>query len=1273
MANCNDQKNPLQHKGTAQNDRLLPGMQKDYVQVDEKTFADWIVFARAYGEYLNYTDPSNAIKGNWALFFSTEFTSILGNIAVQDVDAYRRSIKERFDYLKDDVHKSEPEAAKATMHELFSIILSFAYALDEYLKLIAPKETFRATIENLIQSKLAPALHRLLSYYKPNVLPEGAPIKVLLQPGDLTTLKVIGIPVLSAEEIVITRKLSSAWWVKNAGTFNTWEEYYDSIRAETSVYGNDPDAFMQLFFAANHNLFAGVFDVFLSGYSRMVKVAEKELLTALESRNGHAAHYTLFLTFLKLFRTAQNEINTLTKRHLDFYYKDVLQLKPKAAIPNQAHLLITLNKTVEDYLLYKGTLLKAGKDSEAKDVSYALNHETTFNKAKVADMRAVYIGEADDGPAFDGRMYAAPVINSSDGVGAELETTNKEWHPFANKIYSEGDLFDIRMAKAEIGFAIASHYLYLQEGERKIMIRLDTNNNAALENISLDIYLTTEKEWYKISAEPEIESLNKRLGDTTECVEITFTLSGGEPPISNYNAEVHGGTFGVAVPVIKMILRNAEGLAYGYNALRDLTLIKYEIAVEVGMPSNDFNQQGVKNIQISTDAGVVDPSKPFMPFGAQPKKDAAFVLGSREIFTKKNAKIQLNIEWAGLSEFDPEAIQYTSGAGRYLKSSGDVKFKSIDGGMVVGAFGDNYPSTKFGFLAGGVWGDENSAQKILDSNEQHVKIFSASAQAIPAGAIVPFDNEYSPFGAKAINGFMRFALNDGFGYDDYLKAYSIYLIGLAIGEPPSEPSEPYTPVIQSLYISYSATSDVVNINDSDETKYNGRPATFFHLYPFGEAEQHRNLSNELSHYLFPQFRHKEGGTTVKHQGEFYIGFKDLVGRQSVNVLWQVMDGTADPTISKPNPHIFWSFLAGNKWIDFDKQSVNDQTHGLIQSGIITFIIPAGASLQNTMLPPEMLWIRASVESKVDAVCKLIGVHAQAAIAQFEDHNNARDFLNNALPAGTISKLKIPQAAIKKLEQPYGSFGGRGSESSNAFYVRVSERLRHKARAITIWDYEHLVLEEFPLIHKVKCLNHTKSVDAEYNELLPGHVTIITIPDLRKRNDINPLKPYTSQAMLKAIEAFLKKRTSCHVKLHVVNPDFEEVRLKFKLRLAKGFDDFTIYANKLREEITAFLSPWVNGGEDISFGGKVYKSVLINFIEERPYVDFITDVVMEHKDAYGVVVSPDNDVISASYAKCILVSAPASKHEVEEILAGSNAGVSECEGLKATQQVSSNEK
>jgi hypothetical protein len=62
----------------------------------------------------------------------------------------------------------------------------------------------------------------------------------------------------------------------------------------------------------------------------------------------------------------------------------------------------------------------------------------------------------------------------------------------------------------------------------------------------------------------------------------------------------------------------------------------------------NFNQKGLKNLLLSNDFGALDASKPFMPFGGQPNKDTSLVIGHKEIFSKKNAAVTLNIEWAGL-------------------------------------------------------------------------------------------------------------------------------------------------------------------------------------------------------------------------------------------------------------------------------------------------------------------------------------------------------------------------------------------------------------------------------------------------------------------------------------------------------------------------------------------------------------------------------------------------------------------------------------------------
>jgi hypothetical protein len=122
-----------------------------------------------------------------------------------------------------------------------------------------------------------------------------------------------------------------------------------------------------------------------------------------------------------------------------------------------------------------------------------------------------------------------------------------------------------------------------------------------------------------------------------------------------------------------------------------------------------------------------------------------------------------------------------------------------------------------------------------------------------------------------------------------------------------------------------------------------------------------------------------------------------------------------------------------------------------------------------------------------------------------------------------------------------------------------------------------------------------------------------------------------------------------VNVHVCNPLFEEIQLEFDLQLKEGYADFSWYKQVLQEEITRHLSPWAFAGEgqaaDLQFGGRISKSALINFVEERPYVDFITSVVLKQK-AGNAPLSGDLEEAVASTSRSILVSVPASNHAIK---------------------------
>ncbi len=121
-------------------------------------------------------------------------------------------------------------------------------------------------------------------------------------------------------------------------------------------------------------------------------------------------------------------------------------------------------------------------------------------------------------------------------------------------------------------------------------------------------------------------------------------------------------------------------------------------------------------------------------------------------------------------------------------------------------------------------------------------------------------------------------------------------------------------------------------------------------------------------------------------------------------------------------------------------------------------------------------------------------------------------------------------------------------------------------------------------------------------------------------------------------------SSCFARLHVRNPLFEEVQASFQVRFFPGYDE-GFYLQLLNQELIAFLSPWAfDQTSEIDFGGQVYKSALINFVEERPYVDYVLDFQLRLLAQGGP--QPDQEVVRTSKQVSILVSAP--QHNISAI-------------------------
>jgi hypothetical protein len=462
-----------------------------------------------------------------------------------------------------------------------------------------------------------------------------------------------------------------------------------------------------------------------------------------------------------------------------------------------------------------------------------------------------------------------------------------------------------------------------------------------------------------------------------------------------------------------------------------------------------------------------------------------------------------------------------------------------------------------------------------------------------------------------------------FGHNDYMQRLTQAAIDSGV-----IPPAPYTPTVKSISLDYSAQG-TIELTDASASTLENNYGKFFHVTAFGNRYIHPNLvltASELT--LLPSYH---------HEGELYIGLDKFEANQSVQILIKLADGTADPNLNKQP--IEWYYLSTNdNWILFEETSLIDNTNSMTQTGIVKFSFPEDASESKAIMGGSYFWIKAMVKANTAATCNIIQLHPQAATAVFNDYDNNGNYYKSIVPESTISKLLVANSSIKSVSQPYTSFNGVTKESDSTFYTRVSERLRHKQRAITIWDYERLVLQKFPEIYKVKCLNHTaiqtKAAITVDNEMAPGHVLIVPIPDLNNKNARDPLKPQTDLGTLIAIEHYLREYTSPHVQLQVKNAKFEEIQLSFKVKFYS--DDTAYYHNILLNDIEKYLSPWAyDAAKDVEFGGVIYKSVLINFIEELAYVDYLTCFNMFH--IVDGIKGPDTDEAISTSARSLFVS------------------------------------
>jgi hypothetical protein len=314
------------------------------------------------------------------------------------------------------------------------------------------------------------------------------------------------------------------------------------------------------------------------------QLSGESIANQLENYAGHKPHFTLYLSFLKLLGIAQAQLNEFTKKHLDLYYKDILQIQPANARPDYVHLV--LESTPEKAVMVpKGSVFPAGKNSVSKNKFYVATADQAINDGTLHSFLS---------------HYKNPTTPWNQADFLKVNGQNKSFNVFSDAVTT-----------GETGLLIASPLFFLSGGSRMIFLKI---NDETLDLSHYKFFITGEKKVIEINATYYYDNY------------ISLEILASEKKIIAHNPELHK-TINVKTdyPVLKIV---------SLNGAKQIDITQLDIYIYVS---------GLKNFVLGTDTGLVDTSKSFKPFGDFPKIGNSFVIGCNEFFVKKNAFLYLNI------------------------------------------------------------------------------------------------------------------------------------------------------------------------------------------------------------------------------------------------------------------------------------------------------------------------------------------------------------------------------------------------------------------------------------------------------------------------------------------------------------------------------------------------------------------------------------------------------------------------------------------------------
>ncbi|HYI38765.1 MAG TPA: hypothetical protein VE053_00430 [Allosphingosinicella sp.] len=389
---------------------------------------------------------------------------------------------------------------------------------------------------------------------------------------------------------------------------------------------------------------------------------------------SHPPQSGLYDAFAKLFRHAQDSINTFPERLIRFYQSEVLRQTSRAGTPDSVYLAFTPAKGFARVELPRFTQFLAGTDADGESIAYALDSALSVDAASIESLRTLTVTSQALGE--DAFPIPRQVLTGSVALADTVPRIAEPFPLFGST--SPGIDGVLTTAVASLGFIVASPTLMLTGGTRTVTLGLTLapgdmaeltktleSLGAAAGGLAPDDVFTslmgaafalrysTAGGWVDIkrydvkypAKDPLSFTLSFTLGPDADPFVALSTGAADTDAAAPAEGETVPGTDmpALAADLLQdpVVLSSPPGsvTAYPYALLSKMMLSALSIDVEV---------VGLADLQASTPTGPVDTSQPFLVFGSPPVKGATLEIAAPELFAKCLSCFTLAIEWFGL-------------------------------------------------------------------------------------------------------------------------------------------------------------------------------------------------------------------------------------------------------------------------------------------------------------------------------------------------------------------------------------------------------------------------------------------------------------------------------------------------------------------------------------------------------------------------------------------------------------------------------------------------